>query len=343
MVQQQATGRQNSVTPTINMRGVSKAFGPVGVSDITLEVPEGTIMGLVGPSGCGKSTTVRLLTGVYRPDSGEMSVMGESPGKFRARTRARIGYMPQQYVLSRHMTVWDTVGFIASLYGMSWFGRSKRLKEVLQFVELEEAQRTMVGNLSGGMQRRLALACTLAHKPNVIFADEPTAGIDPILRHKFWEHFQGLRQEGRTLLVTTQYIGEVELCDRVAVMRDGKLLYVDTPDGLRRQALGGEALSLRVEPAQLRQAAQITDQQPYVREVRMSHRVPGTLYVTVDDAGSALPQLMQELNDRNNIMLHNAEQYKPSFDDIFVRLMEQHDEAQQQQQRNVLEQEVAHA
>jgi ABC-2 type transport system ATP-binding protein len=318
------------------MQQVSKSFGSVGVRELTLDVPPGTILGLVGPSGCGKTTTVRLLTGVYRPDEGNIRVLGELPGHFRARTRARIGYMPQHYVLSKFMTVWDTLSFVASLYGMSWLGRSKRLREVLEFVELADVQRKQVGDLSGGMQRRLALACTLAHQPSMIFADEPTTGIDPVLRRKFWEHFHALRNQGCTLFVTTQYIGEVALCDRVAVMRDGRLLYMDTPDGLRRQALGGDALSLRVDPQQVRRAAALVDQQPYVREVRLSRRRPGTLYVTVDDAGRALPQLSQLLGDQLDVDLQNAEEYQPSFDDIFVRLMEQHDE-------NGVESEVAHA
>lgn len=335
--------RRRNAAAAIHMSDVSKSFGSVGVHNVTLDVPAGTILGLVGPSGCGKTTTVRLLTGVYRPDSGTLQVLGEVPGHLHSRTRTHIGYMPQQYVLSKHMTVWDTLGFVASLYGMSWYRRGRKLREVLEFVELDDARRTLVGNLSGGMQRRLALACALAHKPGLIFADEPTAGIDPILRHRFWERFQELRNNGSTLFVTTQYIGEIALCDRVAVMRDGKLLYVDTPDGLRRKALGGDSLSLRVEPPQTRKAAALIDAQPYVREVRLSRRIPGLLSVTVDEASAALPQIIQLLTDNAGITLQNAEEDKPSFDDIFVQLMDQYDQEHGIEEEATAGREVVHA
>ena len=165
----------------ISMQDVTKMFGPVGVQHMSLSVPEGSIMGLVGPSGCGKTTTVRLLLGVYRQDSGVMAVLGEESAQLTRRTRAKIGYMPQHYVLSPRMTVWETMEFVASLYGMAWFRRWKRIREALEFVELDDSRHKIVANLSGGMQRRLALASMLAPDPTLIFADEPTAGIDPVL------------------------------------------------------------------------------------------------------------------------------------------------------------------
>jgi ABC-2 type transport system ATP-binding protein len=321
----QVQARPNRVAQqlSVSMEQVSKSFGQVGVHDLDLEVTSGTIMGLVGPSGCGKSTTVRLLTGVYKPDGGRIRVLGEVPGHFRTRTRTQIGYMPQQYVLSQHMTVWDTLSFVASLYGMSWIGRSKRLKEVLEFVELEKAQRTRVGNLSGGMQRRLALACTLAHRPTLIFADEPTAGIDPVLRHKFWEHFRALRDEGRTLFVTTQYIGEVAMCDKVAVMRKGRLLYVDTPESLRRAAFGGDVLALQVEPRHVHQAMALVEREPLVRGVRQSRSRPGYFYAMVESGAAALPRVVAALNDQPDITLRKVQEETPSFDEVFVQLMRQ--------------------
>lgn len=310
---------------SISMEQVSKSFGPVGVHDVTLEVPQGTILGLVGPSGCGKTTTMRLLTGVYRPDAGRMRVLGEVPGHFRIRTRTKIGYMPQQYVLSQHMTVWDTLSFVASLYGMSWLGRRKRLQEVLEFVELDKAQRTRVGNLSGGMQRRLALASTLAHRPSIIFADEPTAGIDPVLRHKFWEHFRALRDEGRTLFITTQYIGEVAMCDLVGVMRKGRLLYLDTPEGLRRAAFGGDVLTLQVESRHVRQAMAIIEREPLVRGIRESRSRNGVFYAMVENGATALPRVIAALNEHPQITLLKVQEEVPSFDEVFVQLMRLHD------------------
>ncbi len=316
----------------IVMNDVTKMFGPVGVEHLTLTVPEGSIMGLVGPSGCGKTTTVRLLLGVYRQDGGAMTVLGENPAHLSTRTRARIGYMPQHYVLSPRMTVWSTMEFVASLYGMTWFRRRKALRQALQFVELDGERGKLVSDLSGGMQRRLALASMLAPNPTLIFADEPTAGIDPVLRVKFWEHFRALRDTGHTLLVTTQYVGEISYCDRVAVMRDGRLLTVDTPEGLRRQALGGEPFALEVRPDRQREAFGLIDRQPEVRRARLSRSRPGVFYVTVDDAAAAVPRLTRLLNDAG-IDVKHVEEYRPSFDEIFVDLMQRLDPQPEQQLR----------
>jgi ABC-2 type transport system ATP-binding protein len=308
----------------IEANNVARIFpGDVGVFDLTFSVPAGTIFGLIGPSGCGKTTTVRLLTGVYRPDRGNLTVMGRIPSRFSPRIRERIGYMPQLFVLYPNLTVWENLNFVASLYGMGYFGRRKQLERVLDFVELGEARNRLGRQLSGGMQRRLELACALVHNPLLLFADEPTAGIDPVLRGKFWEHFRELRDQGRTLFVTTQYVGEAAYCDLVGVMRDGRLIHVDTPQGLRRTALGGEVIELTVDAPHTLEAVQILQRHPAVNDVRRSRSRPGKLYVYVDDAGAALPQIFEAFSNHPAITVQQAQEYQPPFDDIFIRLMEQ--------------------
>jgi ABC-2 type transport system ATP-binding protein len=305
-------------------QGVSRVFAEdVGVFDLTFEIPTGTIFGMIGPSGSGKTTTVRLMTGLYRPDSGSLSVLGHTPSKFSARTRERIGYMPQQFVLYPNLTVWENLNFVASLYGMGYFSRRKRLEYALDLVELTAARKRLGSQLSGGMQRRLELACSLVHDPLLLFTDEPTAGIDPVLRGKFWEHFRDLRSQGRTLFVTTQYVGEAAYCDLVGVMRDGRLLYVDTPDGLRRKALGGEVIKLVVNAPRALDAVQVLQRHPAISDVRRSRRQPGLLYVYTDNAGSTLPLIFELLKAHPDIAIEQAQEYQPPFDDIFVRLMEQ--------------------
>lgn len=299
-----------------------------GVFDLTFDVPAGMIFGLIGPSGCGKTTTVRLLTGLYKPDSGKVSVFGIAPTDFSPRMREQLGYMPQQFVLYPNLTVWENLNFVASLYGMGWFSRRKSLSQALDFVELSDARNRLGRQLSGGMQRRLELACMLVHNPLLLFADEPTAGVDPILRGKFWEHFRQLRDQERTLFVTTQYVGEAAYCDMVGVMRAGRMVHLDTPDNLRRTALGGEVIKLVVDAAHTLDALEIFQRHPAVRDVRRSRSEPGLLYMYVDDAAEMLPVIINVLNDHDNITVKQAEKYAPPFDEIFIRLMEQAEQAE---------------
>jgi len=308
--------------------GVEKKFGEdTGVFDLTFEVPAGTIFGMIGPSGCGKTTTVRLLTGLYKPDRGSLAVMGRVPSKFTPRSRERLGYMPQHFVLYPNLTVWENLNFVASLYGMGYFQRRKSLEQVLDFVELSDARHKLGSQLSGGMQRRLELACTLVHNPLLIFADEPSAGIDPVLRGKFWEHFRQLRDQGRTLFVTTQYVGEAAYCDMVGVMRAGRLIHIDTPENLRRKAFGGEVIRLMVDAPHALDAAQLFQRHPAVKDVRRSRSRPGLLYLYVDDAAATLPAIFGVLGNHPDITVQQADKYMPPFDDVFIQLMEQADNA----------------
>jgi len=169
---------------------LTKAFGKdLAVQSLTMQVPRGTIFGFVGPSGCGKTTTVRLLTGFYKPTSGTLSVLGKKPTDFSKSDREKIGYLIQQFVLYPDLTVWENLNFAASFYGVGLF-RWQRLNKLLDFVELKGDKNKLARDLSGGMKRRLSLAATLVHNPELLFLDEPTAGIDPLLRRKFWDYFK---------------------------------------------------------------------------------------------------------------------------------------------------------
>jgi ABC-2 type transport system ATP-binding protein len=319
-----------ATAPIIDVRDAEVSFGgDAGVYDLTLSVPPGTVFGLIGPSGSGKTTSVRLLTGVYRPAKGEVRVLGRPPSSFSPRMRERIGYMPQLFTLYPNLTVMENLNFVASLYGLGYFRRRRRLEYLLELVELTDARHRLGRQLSGGMQRRLSLACALVHNPALIFADEPTAGIDPVLRGKLWEHFRELRDMGRTLFVTTQYVGEAAFCDLVGVMRDGRLIRVDTPEGLRKHALGGEIIRLVVDPQHERAAAQLLFRQPYISDIHRDHTHPGLLHVYVEEASEALPPIFAVLAEHPEITVQTAEEYLPPFDDVFVALMEQAAEQEQ--------------
>jgi ABC-2 type transport system ATP-binding protein len=173
----------------ISSKDLTKQFGDQVVVDrISFEISAGSIFGFIGPSGCGKTTTLRLLTGIYHPTSGEVSVFGVSPKSFTLVEREKVGYMPQHFVLYPDLTISENLSFAASIYGVGG-GRHKRINELLEFIELTEHRKKLVRHVSGGMKRRLSLASTLVHSPKLLFLDEPTGGIDPVLRRKFWDYF----------------------------------------------------------------------------------------------------------------------------------------------------------
>jgi ABC-2 type transport system ATP-binding protein len=302
---------------TVVLDNVTRKFGDMtAVDSVTLTVPTGTILGVIGPSGAGKTTVVRMLTGALEPSEGTVRVLGEDPRRFRRRTRERIGYMPQLFTLYPDLTARENVDFVASLFGMLFFRRHRRVREVLELVELWQARGRRAGDLSGGMQRRLELACALVHDPSLLFLDEPTTGIDPILRARIWDELQRLRDAGRTMLVTTQYLGEAEMCDHVALIANGRLVAHATPDDLRRQAVGGDVID--IETVEAFDASRVRDL-PVVTAVEQQS--PNAFRVTVDDAGAATPIISEAVAERGG-EVDSAREFRPSFDEIFAALVE---------------------
>ena len=303
----------------ISARHLTKKFGEeIAVQDVSFEVPRASIFGFIGPSGSGKTTTVRLLTGVYTPSDGEVIVLGHNPAKFSRNDRARLGYMPQLFVLYPNLTVWENLNFAASLYGMSLF-RGKRLKNALRFVELFEHRGKLARNISGGMLRRLSLAATLVHDPQLLFLDEPTAGIDPVLRRKFWDHFRELKDQGSTIFITTQYVSEADNCDMVGVQNNGKLLLVDTPKGIRHHAYGGDMVDFHTtEPFDFQAEANLRTL-PFVLS-KTARTSDNSMRIIVDQASTAIPKLMDWANQQN-IKVKAVEEYMPPFEDVFVELV----------------------
>lgn len=304
----------------IQTEGLTVRFGhQTAIEDVTFQIPSGKIFGFIGPSGSGKTTTVRLLTGFYKPTAGQIFVLGSPPTEFKQNTRAKIGYMSQHFALYPELTVWENLNFAASIYGMS-FQREERLSQLLDFVELTEHKRKLARNLSGGMQRRLSLAATLMHDPKLLFLDEPTAGIDPVLRRKFWDHFKILQQEGRTLFITTQYVNEATYCDLVGVMALGKLLLVETPEGLRRHAFGGEMVDLRTAERLTYKDLRMLGRLPFVQGKVTRLDDDNTVRLVVKEAGTAIPALLDWCR-QEYVTVHSIEECLPPFDDVFVELV----------------------
>ena len=304
--------------PIISAAGLTRAFDDhVVVDDLTFDVARGTILGVVGPSGSGKTTTIRMLTGTLGRTSGEIQVLGEDPMDFTRRTRGRIAYMPQLFSLYEDLSAQENVGFVAALYGIGPFKRRKLIRRALEVVDLHDARHRLARDLSGGMQRRLELACALVHSPDVLFVDEPTAGIDPVLRQSIWDELRELSDEGRTLLVTTQYVTEAEYCDRVALIVDGALVALDEPEALRQMVFGGDVLQIdtarAVDPELLSSIGGV---------IAVRQTEPRQLMATVEDAGSLTPRIIDSLRE-GGVEVVGIQEHQPTFDEVFTSLVEQ--------------------
>ncbi len=211
-----------------------RTFGRVRALDgLDLTVRTGEILGLVGPNGAGKTTFIRSVAGLLRPTSGELWVLGERPGRGVA---PHIGYMTQSAALYEDLPVRDNLAFFGRLFGLSSAQIRERIAQVLGVVELTGKERALVRHLSGGMRQLTNLACAMVHRPKLLLLDEPTVGIDPMLRLKLWDHFRNLNAGGSTILVTTHVMEEAERCHRVAMIADGRAIAVGSPAELRERA-----------------------------------------------------------------------------------------------------------
>ena len=302
----------------IEMTGVTKTFDSTKVIDnLHLHVAGRQIFGLIGPSGCGKTTTVRMLVGLLAPTSGSVSVMGVDPRAYTTRDRERIGYTAQGFYLYPTLTVAENARFVAGLYGVGWLRRRRRIPEVLKFLELWEARKRLARDISGGMQRRLALACALLHEPRLLFVDEPTSGLDPMLRGKIWDHLRDLRDGGTTVFVTTQYIDEAAYCDTVSIMNEGKLVASGTPDELRRRTFGGEMVDVEGEGFTRDAVAALWALSSTLDVTRVG---PRRLRLMVPAAATAIPLITGELQ-RHGARVASVEPHVPTFDEVFMRIV----------------------
>ncbi|HEX2203722.1 MAG TPA: ABC transporter ATP-binding protein [Longimicrobium sp.] len=218
-----------SAAPAVRTVGLRKAFPAlVAVEGLDLEIPAGQVFGLLGPNGSGKTTTIRMLCGLMEPTSGQATVVGHDVAKEPEKVRRSIGYMSQKFGLYDDLTVLENIRFYASVYGLAGRERDARIAELLHDLELEPRTRQLTGTLSGGWKQKVALACATAHRPRMLFLDEPTAGVDPAARRRFWQIIYRLAKEGTTILVTTHYMDEAERCERIAFLSRGHLIAVGT-------------------------------------------------------------------------------------------------------------------
>jgi ABC-2 type transport system ATP-binding protein len=308
----------------IQTQDLGKRFGSTwAVQGLTLTVPRGQIFCLLGPSGSGKTTTLRMMLGVYKPTTGTLNVLGRPPLALGGMLHQRIGYLPQHFVLYPTLSVQENLNFVGMLYGLGLFQRRRRIRELLEFLELWPARHSLASRISGGMLRRLSLAAALLHKPELLFLDEPTAGIDPILRAKLWDEFRRLQRARTTLIVTTQYVTEAEYGDEIAILDEGRLAAMGTPEQLRQQALGGEEVVVHTSgptgfgPELYRKLKA----QDGVAEVAFPSY--DLIRLAVHDSASAVPNILSILQSQG-VQVESVENVTTSFDDVFVRLVQMH-------------------
>jgi len=306
-----ATGTETLVAA----RALTRRFGSVlAASEVSFEVRRGEMFGLIGPDGAGKTTTLRMILGLLSPDSGQALTCGLDPARHRRRLSSRVGYLSQRFSLYGDLTVDENVAFFAEIHDVR--GYAARRDALLEMVRLTPFRDRLADRLSGGMKQKLALVCTLVHTPELLVLDEPTTGVDPVSRRDFWKLLARLQREGLTLLLTTPYLDEAERCARVALIDQGRVLTVDSPDALRA-AERGVMVEVVAEPR--REAVPVLRAAPGVADVevfgdRLHASLPGEAPAGAVAAAEALAARLRGAG----LVVHSARPTTPSLEDVFI-------------------------
>jgi len=301
----------------VETRDLVKTFGDfVAVDHVTLEVERGEIFGFLGPNGAGKSTTIRMLCGLLTPTSGLALVNGIDVAEDPEQVRRNLGYMSQRFSLYDDLTVEQNIDFFAGLYGVPRERRPERKDYALEMARLVERRTALTGSLSGGWKQRLALGCAILHDPPILFLDEPTSGVDPIVRGVFWDLIRGLSTTGHTIFVSTHYMDEAENCHRLALMHRGKVIALGAPAALRHQATAHSLL--RLDTSDPLETMRAIEDLPGVVDVAV---FGGGLHVTVDDGEGVMERIRQKLAAAG-VAVRRLEKILPSLEDVFVSMIE---------------------
>ena len=298
------------------LKDVVKKFGTfTAVDHISLEVPAGEIFGFLGPNGAGKSTTIRMLCGLLKPTSGEGRVHGLDIVTQSEEIKSSLGYMSQRFSLYEDLRVEENMRFFGGIYGLKAKACQKRMEEVLQIIGLADRRYSLTRQLPGGLKQRLALGCAILHGPAIVFLDEPTSGVDPGTRRKFWALIYDLAEGGVTVFVTTHYMEEAEYCNRIALINKGKLIALGSPAELKRAHLKGRIYEIEVDDAlaaeeAVRGAEEILDAAVFGRvlHVRLARDVEESGYFS---------SLLSEAG----LVVHRLRTIDPTLEDVFVALV----------------------
>ena len=305
--------------------GLTKTFkATVAVAGLDLLVRQGEIFGLVGPDGAGKTTTIRLLTAIMDPTEGRATVLGYDTRRQAEPIRQRIGYMAQRFNLYGDLSVAENLRFFADVFQVPKDVRRERTERLLRFARLTEFRQRRAAHLSGGMQKKLALACTLIHTPQLLFLDEPTTGVDPVSRREFWDILIELHLQGITLVVSTPYMDEAERCTRVGLMHQGRMIVCDTPQRIKAM-IPGQLIALR--STDLHRTREIVSHLAGILEVQT---YGDQLHIFAQDPALALRGIESALSQQG-IQVLAARETRPRMEEAFISLIrrEQAQEAEQ--------------
>ena len=295
---------------------LTKRFGDfVAVNEVSFEAPRGEIMGFLGPNGAGKSTIIRVLCGLLRPSDGRAEVAGVDVARYPERVRENIGYMSQKFSLYSDLSVVENLRFFGGVYGVKGERLAKRLAFAIDMAGLNGREGALVADLSGGWKQRLALGCAVLHEPAILFLDEPTSGVDPTSRRRFWDLIHTLAAEGVCVVITTHYMDEAEYCNRIALINGGKLVALGSPSELKRSAIRGEILLVEGDdPGAMVEAL---EDAPAARDVAP---FGSSLHIMVDDAARDTPAIEAALRARG-LRWSRIEPIKATLEDVFVQLV----------------------
>ena len=304
--------------PAIVVNELTKNFGEfVAVDHVSFSVGEGEIFGWLGPNGAGKTTTIRMLLGLIKPTSGRISVLGYDPTKETKTMQAQVGYMSQQFTLYNELTARENIRFYGRVYGLSPTELDQRQYELLQMAGLSGRENALTGSLSGGWKQRLALGCAIVHRPRVVFLDEPTAGVDPISRRQFWELIYNMAKQGVSILVTTHYMDEAELCQRVGFISQGRLVAMDSPARLKQTQMRGRVLEIS-SPAPDHVMAILKSTQQNGDLPLYEIALYGAQIHAVIPNSENYRDLIHRILEAANIPIASLEWIEPTLEDVFI-------------------------
>ncbi len=305
-------------TDPVIAEDLTKRFGKfTAVDRVSFHIHPGEIFGWLGPNGAGKTTTIRMLLGLIQPSAGKLSVLGFDPVTQTKTMQAHVGYMSQLFTLYNDLTARENIRFYGRVYGLQRDALAQRQREIIQMAGLEGRENTLTATLSGGWKQRLALGCAIVHNPRVVFLDEPTAGVDPISRREFWGLIYAMAKKGTTVLVTTHYMDEAELCQRVGFINQGRLVAMGTPDELKQTHMHGQVLEIDTpEPdraVRVLKEAQARGSLP-LEEVAL---YGAQIHVVVPSA-EEYRQPVQQLLETESIPVGGLAWVVPSLEDVFI-------------------------